>query len=260
MRPQTTFSIIMAVKNGEKTLARALDSLLAQTHAQWECLAQDGASTDATAGILDARAADGRIKPRREADSGVYQAWNRALDRACGDWLMFLGADDALAGPHVLARAARELAALPPAVLFAQAGLNLGRRGEVTETVARSKAEVFRFFVSGMPLLTPAVFFRRDLFAHGARFDESYRIAGDFAFVAERLRPDNLALLPFVASYMELGGLSSALKSRPVLDEERKRVLREIALPRAADIVQACIDTYGDVAPPLRPGARGATE
>ena len=50
---------------------------------------------------------------------------------------------------------------------------------------------------------------------------------------------------------MEAGGLSSAVRTRPLLDAERKRALTEIVLPRAADIVRACIETYGDTAIPL---------
>jgi len=155
-----------------------------------------------------------------------------------------------VAAPHVLAQAARVLDRVPEDIGFAQAGLELGRGGRVRERVARSRAEIFRQFICGMPLLTPAVFFRSTLF-RSARFDSSYRIAGDFAFVAERLTPDNLALLPFVASYMELGGLSSSLRFRPLLQAERKRALAECVLPRAADIVRACIETFEDTAAPL---------
>ena len=50
---------------------------------------------------------------------------------------------------------------------------------------------------------------------------------------------------------MEAGGLSSAVRTRRLLGAERKRVLTEIVLPRAADIVRACIETYGDTAIPL---------
>lgn len=251
MKPECRFSIIMAVRNGAATLRRALDSLFAQTHSDWECLVQDALSEDATAEIL-AMYPDQRLKIVREADGGVYDAWNRALDRLTpgSRWVMFLGADDALAGPHVLARAARILADLPERVTFAQAGLELGRNGQVRECVARSRAEIFRQFICGMPLLTPAVFFRASLFKE-ARFDVTYRIAGDFAFVAERLTPDNLALLPFVASYMELGGLSSSLRFRPLLQAERKRALAECVLPRAAELVRACIETLEDTGNPL---------
>lgn len=109
-----------------------------------------------------------------------------------------------------------------------------------------------RLHAPAPPLLTPACFFRKTLFAEpGGRFDATYRIAGDFAFVAERLRPDNLALLPFVTAYMEAGGLSSTVRTRPLLDAERKRTLARAVLPRAADIVRACIETYDDTANPL---------
>ena len=251
MKPRCLFSVIIAVRNGAATLPRALDSLFSQTHAEWECLIQDALSEDGTADILAARP-DERLNVVCEADSGVYDAWNRALDRIspASRWGMFLGADDALAAPHVLAQAARVLDRVPEDIGFAQAGLELGRGGRVRERVARSRAEIFRQFICGMPLLTPAVFFRSTLF-RSARFDSSYRIAGDFAFVAERLTPDNLALLPFVASYMELGGLSSSLRFRPLLQAERKRALAECVLPRAADIVRACIETFEDTAAPL---------
>ena len=213
MKPRCLFSVIIAVRNGAATLPRALDSLFSQTHAEWECLIQDALSEDGTADILAARP-DKRLNVVCEADSGVYDAWNRALDRIspASRWVMFLGADDALAAPHVLAQAARVLDRVPEDIGFAQAGLELGRGGRVRERVARSRAEIFRQFICGMPLLTPAVFFRSTLF-RSARFDSSYRIAGDFAFVAERLTPDNLALLPFVASYMELAEFFSALPS-----------------------------------------------
>lgn len=258
MKPNIRYSIIMAVHNGAQWLDRALESLRVQSWADWELLVQDAVSSDGTSDIVARHAAEwgqGRIKLVSEADSGVYQAWNRALARASGDWIMFLGADDALVDAHVLARAARELWALPEPILFAQAGLLLGKNGETRETLARSKAEIFRFFISGMPLLTPAVFFRAVLFAPdsmGGQFDESYRIAGDFAFVARHLRAENLALLPFITTYMETGGLSSGVRSRSLLDAERIRVLQEEILPRSRDIVQACIDTYGETHSPFK--------
>ena len=80
MKPRCLFSVIIAVRNGAATLPRALDSLFSQTHAEWECLIQDALSEDGTADILAARP-DERLNVVCEADSGVYDAWNRALDR-----------------------------------------------------------------------------------------------------------------------------------------------------------------------------------
>lgn len=157
MKPDLRFSIIVAVRNGARRLDRLLDSLEGQTHRAWEALVRDGGSTDGTLDIL-ARRDDERITVVSGPDGGGYGVWNRALDGASGAWMQFLGADDALPDTCVLARALREL---PEEVAFAQGGLLLGRGGVAREILARSRAEVFRFFVSGMPLLTPGLFFPR---------------------------------------------------------------------------------------------------
>lgn len=76
MKIQGIFSVVMAVRNGGATLTRALDSLMSQTCGEWECLIQDGMSDDNTEELLAARQ-DKRLKVAREADSGVYDAWNQ---------------------------------------------------------------------------------------------------------------------------------------------------------------------------------------
>jgi hypothetical protein len=171
----------------------------------------------------------------------------------------FLGADDRLFSPHVLARSARHLRGYGAEILFAQGALALGRHGKNLECLNRSKCEIFRHFISGMPLLTPAAFFHRRLFAMRS-FDASYAIAGDFAFAAQLLTPENLTLLPFVVSYMEAGGLSSSPKHRAQLLEERRRILEEIVKARAGELVGFCIRTMEDQSAPLQDALPLATE
>lgn len=251
MKPDVKFSIIMAIKGACPYVQRALNSLLEQNWDNWECLIQDGGMDDEGQNLLSslAKSKTRRIQMERTQDSGVYDAWNKALRRATGQWLLFLGSDDALADAHCLARSARILTELPPEICFVQGGLNLGKNGKVSQCLHRSKSEIFRFFPSSMPLLTPAVFFRKSLFEAGQGFDPSYAIAGDFAFVAKHLKSCNVATLPHVLSYMELGGLSSSLRHKAKLDAERQRILCEQVLPRASEIVQGIIDTYGDTKP-----------
>ena len=252
------FSLIMATRNAEKHVRGALASVLAQNFPHYELLIQDSASTDQTLAHIEACASD-KVHPVSAPDSGVYDAWNRALERARGEWLLFLGADDRLFSPHVLARSARHLRACGPDILFAQGALALGRHGKNPECLNRSKCEIFRHFISGMPLLVPAAFFHRRLFEDRS-FDADYAVAGDFAFVAPLLTPENLVLLPFVVSYMEAGGLSSSPKHRPQLLEERRRILKEIVRPRAGELVDFCIRTMEDRSAPLEDASPPATK
>lgn len=88
-------SVITVVKNGAATLERALRSVLEQAYAPLELIIRDGGSTDGTLALLH-RYDDRLDFWRNQPDTGLYDAMNRAVADARGDWLLFLGADDAL--------------------------------------------------------------------------------------------------------------------------------------------------------------------
>lgn len=94
---KTVFSIIIPVYNVEGYLRKCLDSLVAQTCADWEAVCVDDGSTDGSGAILDTYAAkDPRFKVLHQANAGVAAARNRAIDVSTGAWVMFLDADDVL--------------------------------------------------------------------------------------------------------------------------------------------------------------------
>ena len=237
------FSIIIATYNAEALLERALLSVLSQSYPHVEVIVQDGASTDKTTEILKRHGR--RINWRSEPDKGVYDAWNKALDRANGDWALFLGADDMLLNEDMLVRCVRHLKRLPPAVLFAYGGLARGQNGQITDIVNRSLLEVYRRFAADMPIFFSATFVRLAAAKQG-KFDPSYKIAGDFDFAARYLRSDNIARLPLIISYMERGGLSTNPATHCLMLDERGKVLHKHILPRAQEIIMGCMQHYWD--------------
>ena len=95
METHPFFSIVIPVYNVAPYLCECLDSVQAQTFGNWEALCVDDGSTDASASILDKYAAkDARFRVVHQANAGVSAARNAALDRAEGEWLCFLDADD----------------------------------------------------------------------------------------------------------------------------------------------------------------------
>jgi glycosyltransferase involved in cell wall biosynthesis len=86
-------SIIMPVWNGEKFLAAAVDSLLAQTFTDFELLVIDDGSTDRTPEILRAYT-DPRLRVLRLDHGGIVVALNHGLSQAGADWVARLDADD----------------------------------------------------------------------------------------------------------------------------------------------------------------------
>lgn len=103
----------MSVYNGERFLAEAIDSVLAQTFSEFEFLILDDGSTDATSVILLAQAArDSRIRPIIRENRGLVVSLNQLLGEARGPLVARMDADD-ICHPERFARQVAFLAANP---------------------------------------------------------------------------------------------------------------------------------------------------
>ncbi len=89
------FSIVIPTYNSALTISKALDSLLNQTYTNFEVLIIDAKSTDETLKSIQ-KINDKRIKIISEPDNGIYDAMNKGVRLAKGDWIYFLGSDDQL--------------------------------------------------------------------------------------------------------------------------------------------------------------------
>ena len=88
-------SIIVPVYNVEKYLHRCIDSILAQTFPDFECILIDDGSPDNCPAICDEYAEkDGRIIVIHQKNAGVSAARNTGLDKASGEWIGFVDSDD----------------------------------------------------------------------------------------------------------------------------------------------------------------------
>ena len=236
------YSIITAVYNGEKYISRLMASVFNQSYPNIEWIVQDGGSKDGTLDKLRPHA--DRIKLVSEPDSGMYDAWNKALGRATGDWAIFLGADDFFISPHSIAQCHRHLRGMPPHIDIAYGALLMGNNGKAEHLLNRTMHRAYNTFLSDMGVPFPATFIRVPVLQR-ERFDASYKIAGDFEFVARILTGDNVARLPIIVSYMEMGGLSSD-SSNCTLLEERLRALYAHIAPKAREIMETSINHVVD--------------
>jgi glycosyltransferase involved in cell wall biosynthesis len=114
--PRVTVGV--PVYNGERYLALALDSILAQTETDLEILVADNASTDGTRAIIERFAvADSRVRPLwSETNEGAAWNYNRLVEAARGVYFKWAPHDD-LCRPEFIERCANELDADPTAVL-----------------------------------------------------------------------------------------------------------------------------------------------
>lgn len=164
-RPLIT--VITVVKNGAATLEQALRSVLAQTYQPLEYVVFDGVSEDGTLDLL--RRYDDRIAYWcSQADDGIYDAMNRAVALARGDWLLFLGADDQLRpGFSAAAAQCRE----PDTLYYGDVFMpQRGRRYDGPFTAAK---------LARRNICQQAIFYPRAVFAHD-RFDTRYPVLADW--------------------------------------------------------------------------------
>lgn len=208
--PNPLLTVIVAVFNGAATLQQCIDSFARQTYANKELIVIDGGSSDGTVGLLS--------ENRKllsywvsEPDKGIYNAWNKALEQAHGEWICFLGADDFFADENVLSKMAPHLIRAYPRsrIVYGQTAI-VNDAGRELYTVGEPWEKMRRRFLSVMCVPHPGAMHHRSLFADLGRFDESFRIAGDYEFLLRELIQASALFVPDVAVVaMRQGGVSS---------------------------------------------------
>ena len=221
-------SVVVAVLNAEDSLAACLDSVIAQHYKDLQLVVIDGGSSDASVEAIRAR--EESVSHWDSCpDSGIYHAWNKGLDRAEGDWVHFLGADDRFASSDVLRRVAERLQLCNPETRIAYGRVAVvSELGEVLEMIGRPWVEARCRIRIGMPLPFPGVFLNRSLFDIQGKFDESFQISGDYEFLLRELidRPP-LFLDNLVVTLMAPDGKSSSRENLLLrcLEDARARKL-----------------------------------
>jgi glycosyltransferase involved in cell wall biosynthesis len=147
-----------------------------------------------------------------EPDQGIYDAMNKGLALARGDFVYFLGADDCLIDEGVLADVAASLERAPCDFLYGGIEVHFVD-GRVAPFVPPPPADALSFMVRGC-LPHQASFAGRRVFEIAGKFDTRYRIAGDYDWFLRVLTQDGLVVRRIernIASY-QMGGASSRLR------------------------------------------------
>jgi glycosyltransferase involved in cell wall biosynthesis len=220
---QPGISVVVAVRNGAATLAQCLTSVTEQDYQELELIVIDGGSRDGTVAILER--APGIAYWESKPDRGIYHAWNKALDHVRGDWVCFLGADDRLAAPDVISRAAAALQAARDGYTIVYGSVKVVDQGDTElATVGEPWPSVRNEFRRRMAIPHPGVFHHRGLFERHGRFDEGYRIAGDYEFLLRELVDHDALFIPgLVLVEMRAGGLSDRRQNALLILHENMR-------------------------------------
>jgi putative colanic acid biosynthesis glycosyltransferase len=173
-------SIVTVVRNDKPGLVRTRTSIASQSFRDFQWLIVDGASTDGTAEY--ARSLDeSYVSVRSEPDGGIFDAMNKGLERATGDFVLFLNAGDTLANAAVLEHVGGRLRRGNVDFLYGDSLEAFGGDRLVYKT-ARGHQRVSY----GMFACHQTMFYRRSLVGP-QRYDCRFRVSGDYAFTAQFL-------------------------------------------------------------------------
>ena len=207
----TDISVITSTLNSSEWVQRCIVSVLAQEDVRVQHVLIDGGSTDGTVDILKAQT-DPRLTIVLGRDSGVYEAWNKALKHVTGQWILFLGSDDFLLNPQVFKRAMERLRDVKERRVFAYANLLKGK--------VEGRGVGDRYLYCELPPRQwggptppfpphPSTFHSRELFTGPSSFDEAYRYCSDAKFFHQNSGSSRIIELKFDAVWFSRGGLTN---------------------------------------------------
>lgn len=176
-------SVIMAAHNEERSLEKAIQSVIDQTYLNWELMLVDDGSRDATWEIISRMAErEDRIRPVRNSENlGLARCLNLAIDKARGSLLARMDADD-VSLPTRLERQVEEfLADQDLAVLGSNAFMTDESGNRIGSTDMPLQAEeIHQKIVRMNPLIHPSVMYRREFIQAMGGYDARLRRKQDY--------------------------------------------------------------------------------
>ena len=182
-------TVITINRNNAAGLEKTMQSVLSQTRNDFEYVVVDGASTDDSVAVIRrlSPAFGERLKWISEPDNGVYNAMNKGIAMATGDYVQFLNSGDSLASNDVVERMMQELVQNDyPPILYG----NLLKRmpdGKVLRDKGYAKQDftLLDFYLGTVN--HPSSFIKRDLFEKYGRYDEGLRIVSDWKWFMQAI-------------------------------------------------------------------------
>lgn len=201
---QPKLSVITIVYNNVKDIERTMLSVLHQTYPNIEYIIVDGASKDGTAGVID------KYKSRlakfiSEPDNGIYDAMNKGLALATGDYVLFMNSGDEIYAPETVTEVFETAASADiyygETEMYNEQWESLGQRRHCAPEIFNWKS--FRY---GMSVSHQAIYVKRSL---AQPFDLRYKYSSDIDWIIKAAKNASSIVNThmYVAKYL-VGGIS----------------------------------------------------
>ena len=229
-------SIVTINWNNAAGLEKTMQSVAAQTFKEFEYIVVDGASTDDSVNVIKSHESDyAHLKWVSEADSGIYNAMNKGIHMASGDYIQILNSGDCLAASDVTEQMLKALEEQEcPSILY---GIMVkcfpdGRR-LVDKCFAGQEITMLGMY-TGTLNHDPA-YICRDLFEKYGYYDESLKIVSDWKWYLQAIvfGGEKPKYVDLDVTLFDMTGISeNGGQNRDLIDREKRAVLEQLINPR----------------------------
>lgn len=222
-------SVVTVCYNSEAVIEKTIQSVINQSFDDFEYIIIDGASTDETLKIIK-KYKNKITKVVSEKDKGIYDAMNKGIAKASGEYIVFLNADDVFLHENVLKLAAEKMTDNKD-LYFGDLVFLEKSTGKINN---RRQNNVNYVYLCGGMLFHPTIFAAKTLFEKVGNFDTQYRIVADYDWIIRALVKNKASCkyldMP-ITIFAEGEGASSNPKNQEFHKKERKEVQHKYFSP-----------------------------
>lgn len=214
------FSIIIATYNAENVLPVTLNSLREQTYKNFELIIIDGNSKDSTNNIITSNQ-DIVTLWLSEPDNGIYDAWNKGIKIAKGEWICFIGAGDVLA-KDALEKYRDFILKLQDNVDYISAKVARTTENNIY-TSDLGEPYIWKNFKKKMNVAHVGSLHNKNLFKEIGLYNTEYKIAADYELLLRKKDKLKAAFMNYIIGTMPIGGISFSVKALKEAAKAKKK-------------------------------------
>jgi glycosyltransferase involved in cell wall biosynthesis len=232
-------SIITVCLNAQETISETLYSVASQTYKDVEHIIVDGNSSDNTLEIVHYFERE-NLKVVSEPDSGIYEAMNKGISLATGDYVFFLNANDKLIHNRVLEIIADKGLSLGKDLVF---GTYFEQCHKTGKYGIKKQNNINKFDLWQSCPLQPTLFYKKELFERFGLFNTDYKICGDYDWAIRVLTKEKLDIC-YIDTLVNLFDSSGISSERNILHEAEKKQITDLYFSKFEMMLFKFLDTH----------------
>lgn len=233
------FSIITICFNEENRISETLNSIYNQEFSDFEHIIEDGGSEDKTLNIVHSyqmKHAEKNIRVFSEKDNGLYDAMNRAVKRAKGEYICFINSGDFLFDKTILSKVAKEIDKNPQMDWYYGECIVVYPNGDeyiqMPTTIENIHGTEMRSYLetNQLKLIHQSIFAKKECLEMFP-FDTSYKLRAELKWYYDcMLDGIKIKRMLFPVCMYSQGGISEHVSSVAIHAKETKRIFLELGL------------------------------